>query len=81
MSLHQTRTPSRRRRRRRLLPRILPRLLLALAITVAFLVGLGLGETLHDSGPHGTETLVRTLRPLFLRPAAQDTVTVTTSTR
>jgi hypothetical protein len=81
MSLQQTRPPSRRRRRRRLLPRLLPRLLLVAAIAVAFLVGLGLGETLHDSSPHGTQTLVRTLRPLFLPPAGQATVTLTTSTR
>ena len=58
------------------------RLLLALSgIAVAFVTGIGLGEALHDNPKRGgTQTLVRTLRPLPLVPVAHDTVTVTVST-
>jgi hypothetical protein len=65
-----------RRRRRRSW-----RLILALVgVPVAFLAGIGLGESLEEnSQPAGTQTLVRTLRPLPLVPVAQDTVTVTTT--
>ncbi len=45
---------------------------------VIFVVGIAVGEALHDdSRPAGTQTLVRTLRPLPLAPAARETVTVT----
>jgi hypothetical protein len=45
---------------------------------LAFVVGTALGEALgEDSTPSGTQTLVRTLRPLPLAPAARETVTVT----
>jgi hypothetical protein len=45
---------------------------------VVFAVGIAVGEALHDNPkPGGTQTLVRTLKPLPLAPAAHDTVTVT----
>jgi hypothetical protein len=50
----------------------------ALAGALVFAVGIAVGESLHDtSGSGGTQTLVRTLRPLPLPPAARETVTVT----
>jgi len=57
------------------------RVLVPLAVAiVAFAVGIALGEALHDNPrPGGTQTLVRTLHPLPLAPAARETVTVTTS--
>ena len=43
-----------------------------------FAVGVAFGEALHDNPkPGGTQTLVRTLQPLPLAPAARETVTVT----
>jgi len=49
------------------------------AVLVAFGVGVALGEALHDNpGPGDTRTLVRTLSPLPIAPAAE-TVTVTVS--
>ena len=43
-----------------------------------FVVGISFGEALHDNPrPGGTQTLVRTLNPLPLAPAARETVTVT----
>ena len=54
------------------------RLLLPIAFVVVFVVGLAVGESLHDSPkPGGSQTLVRTLQPLPLAPAALETVTVT----
>jgi hypothetical protein len=51
-----------------------------LAVAVAFVVGVGLGEALHDNPKAGgTQTLVRTLHPLPLAPVAGETVTITTS--
>ena len=45
---------------------------------VIFVVGVAVGESLHDNPkPGGTQTLVRTLKPLPLAPAARETVTVT----
>jgi hypothetical protein len=45
---------------------------------VIFVVGIAAGESLHDNPkPGGTQTLVRTLKPLPLAPAARETVTVT----
>lgn len=45
---------------------------------LAFVVGIGLGEALHDNPtPGGTQTLVRKLHPLALVPVAQNTVTIT----
>jgi hypothetical protein len=49
-------------------------------LLVVFAVGIAVGEALDDnSTPGGTQTLVRTLNPLPLAPAARETVTVTTS--
>lgn len=54
------------------------RALLAAALLVAFVVGIALGEALHDTPDvGGTQTLVRTLHPLPLAPAARETITVT----
>ncbi|HET7137217.1 MAG TPA: hypothetical protein VFI04_02585 [Gaiellaceae bacterium] len=57
------------------------RVVLALvAAAIVFFVGIAVGEALHDNPrPGGTQTLVRTLRPLPLAPAARETVTVTVS--
>ena len=53
---------------------------LTAAGAVVFLAGVGLGEALHeDHEEGGTQTLIRTLNPLPLAPAARTTVTVTTS--
>jgi len=46
------------------------------ANVVVFGVGLALGEALHDNPSGGTQTVVRTLKPLPL-PPARETVTVT----
>jgi hypothetical protein len=52
----------------------------ALAALVAFVLGIALGQALEDNPqPGGTQTLVRTLTPLPLAPAARETVTVTTT--
>jgi hypothetical protein len=49
----------------------------AAAVIVAFVLGVALGEALHDNPKPGPErTLVRTLRPLPLAPSPR-TVTVT----
>jgi hypothetical protein len=55
------------------------RLLSAAVLAAAvFAVGIAVGESLHDNPrPGGTQTLVRTLKPLPLAPAARETVTVT----
>jgi hypothetical protein len=48
------------------------------ALVVVFVVGVAVGAALHDNpSPGGTQTLVRTLKPLPLAPAARETVTVT----
>jgi hypothetical protein len=53
-------------------------LLAAVAVAVVFVLGIAVGEAVHDNPkPGGTQTLVRTLRPLPLAPAARETVTVT----
>ena len=52
--------------------------LLAAAAVLVFVVGIALGKALGDNPKPGREqTLVRTLRPLPLAPAARETVTVT----
>jgi hypothetical protein len=52
---------------------------LVVVVAVVFAVGIALGEALHDNPqPGGGQTLVRTLKPLPLAPAARETVTVTT---
>ncbi len=57
------------------------RVLIAVGLlVVVFVVGVAVGESLDDgSQPAGTQTLVRTLQPLPLAPAARETVTVTVS--
>ena len=58
------------------------RLLVGGGLVLAFVVGIALGEALHDNpAPGGTQTLVRTLHPLPLAPAARETVTVTVEKR
>ena len=48
------------------------------ALLVVFVVGIAVGEALNDNpGPGSTQTLVRTLHPLPIAPAARETVTVT----
>jgi len=52
---------------------------LVVVVAVVFAVGVALGEALHDNPrPGGEQTLVRTLKPLQLAPAARETVTITT---
>ena len=64
--------PPRPHRRRRRVPSWL---IGATALLVTFLVGIALGEALHDNPkPGGTQTVVRTLSPLTLAPS---TVTIT----
>jgi hypothetical protein len=72
-------TPARARRpRRRRSP--LWTIAAVAAVATAFVVGIALGEALNDNpAPGGTQTSVRTLRPLPLAPAARETVTVTRS--
>jgi hypothetical protein len=54
------------------------RVLFVACAVVVFVVGLALGKSLGDNpSPGGRQTLVRTLRPLPLAPAARETVTVT----
>lgn len=66
--------PSRARRRRRVPLGVVA----GIALVVSFVVGIAVGESLHDNpSPGGTQTVVRTLRPLPLAPAARSTVTVT----
>jgi hypothetical protein len=53
--------------------------LLVLAGALLFAVGIAVGEALHDNPrPGGTQTRIRTLRPLQV-PPANVTVTVTTT--
>jgi hypothetical protein len=52
---------------------------LVIVVVAVFAVGVALGEALHDNPkPRGGQTLVRTLKPLPLAPAARETVTITT---
>ena len=54
------------------------RILLGAAVLVVFAIGVGLGQALDDNpAPGGKQTLIRTLQPLPLAPAARETVTVT----
>ncbi len=54
------------------------RALLAVMLALVFVLGIAIGEAIHaNPRPGGTQTLVRTLRPLPLAPAALETVTVT----
>jgi hypothetical protein len=52
--------------------------LIVVGAVLVFAIGIAVGEALHDNPqPGGTQSLVRTLRPLPLAPAARETVTVT----
>ena len=54
------------------------RVLIGAGVLAAFVVGVALGEALSDNPqPGGRQTLIRTLKPLPLAPAARATVTVT----
>ncbi len=56
------------------------RLAVLALLGVAFVVGIGVGEALHDQPDlGGNQTLVRTLQPLPITPIPAKTVTVTTS--
>lgn len=56
------------------------RLIVLVLLGVAFVVGVGVGEALHDQPDlGGNQTLVRTLQPLPITPIPAKTVTVTTS--
>lgn len=72
MSTYDRRRRERRGRRRRTL-------LWVAALVVAFLLGIGLGEALHDGPAGGTQTLVRTLTPLTI-PAVTGATTATVTT-
>jgi hypothetical protein len=53
-------------------------ILIVVAVLVVFAIGIAVGQALNDNPkPGGTQTLVRTLKPLPLAPAARETVTVT----
>jgi len=57
---------------------VIRRILLAVGVLLVFALGIGLGQALNDNPqPGGTQTLIRTLEPLPLAPAARETVTVT----
>ena len=57
-------------------------MLAAIGVVVAFVVGLAVGQSLGDNPQTGKQqTLVRTLRPLPLAPAARETVTITVQNR
>jgi hypothetical protein len=72
-----TSPPPRRERRPPKKRRLLRFWVLALVAVVVFAAGLALGESLNDNPkPGGTQTLVRTLKPLEV-PPARETVTVT----
>ena len=52
--------------------------LIVVGAVLVFAIGVALGEALHDNPQSGgTQSLVRTLQPLPLAPAARATVTVT----
>lgn len=56
-------------------------LFVLLALGVTFVVGIGLGEALHDRpNVGGTQVIIRTLPSLTLVPVPTTTVTVTTKT-
>jgi hypothetical protein len=52
--------------------------LLVAGALLVFAIGIAFGEALHDNpSPGGTQSIVRTLQPLQIAPAARETVTVT----
>jgi hypothetical protein len=60
---------------------VIRRILLAVVVLVVFALGVGLGQALNDNPQQGRQTLIRTLEPLPLAPAARETVTVTVQNR
>ena len=55
-------------------------IILTVAAALIFAAGIGLGQALDDNAQDGvTLTLLRTLDPLPLAPAARTTITVTTT--
>ena len=59
-------------------PEIRRRAAIGAGIVLTFVLGTAFGQALGDSStPSGTQTLVRTLKPLPLAPAARETVTIT----
>jgi hypothetical protein len=59
-------------------PEIRRRLAVGVGLVLVFVVGIAFGQALSDdNAPSGTQTLVRTLKPLPLAPAARETVTIT----
>jgi hypothetical protein len=56
------------------------RLVILALLGVAFVLGIGVGEALHDQPDlGGNQTLIRTLQPLPITPIPPETVTVTTT--
>ncbi len=61
-------------------PSIRRRLVALALLGVAFVVGIGVGEALHDQPDlGGNQTLVRTLQPVPITPIPAKTVTITTT--
>jgi hypothetical protein len=61
-------------------PSIRRRLVALALLGVAFVVGVGVGEALHDQPDlGGNQTLVRTLQPVPITPIPAKTVTITTT--
>jgi hypothetical protein len=60
---------------------VIRRIFLAVVVLVVFALGVGLGQALNDNPQQGRQTLIRTLEPLPLAPAARETVTVTVQNR
>lgn len=66
--------------RRRLSALSWRRLVTLFLLGVAFVIGIGVGEALHDQPDlGGTQTLIRTLQPLPIPRIPAETVTITTS--
>ena len=56
------------------------RLVVLALLGVAFVVGIGVGEALHDQPDlGGNQTVVRTLQPVPITPIPAKTVTITTT--
>ena len=56
------------------------RLVIVSLLGAAFVIGIGVGEALHDQPDSGgTQTLIRTLQPLPIPQIPAETVTITTS--
>ena len=56
------------------------RVVILVLLGLAFVLGIGVGEALHDQPDlGGNQTLIRTLQPLSITPIPPETVTVTTT--